>query len=195
MRELPRLVTERLVLRPFDLADGPVVERLAGAREVADTTLTIPHPYPVGGGAQWIATHAVAWERGNNLALAVCDKTPSGELLGAVSLQVSAAHSHGEIGYWIRVASWGNGFATEAARAVLGYAFAHLTLHRVQGRQFTRNAASGRVLQKVGMQREGTHRDAYRRWDRFEDVAVYAVLAPEWGLANQPTLAESRTER
>lgn len=164
MRELPRLITERLILRPFEAADGPVVERLAGSREVADTTLTIPHPYPVGGGAQWIATHAAAWERGNNIALAVCDKLLTRELLGTVSLQVSAAHAHGEIGY--------------------------LKLHRVQGRHFTRNAASGRVLQKLGMQYEGTHRDAYRRWDRFEDVAVYAVLAPEWSLASNPSRAE-----
>jgi [ribosomal protein S5]-alanine N-acetyltransferase len=195
MRQLPRLVTERLVLRPIAAADGPVVERLAGAREVADTTLTIPHPYPAGGGAQWIATHATAWERGDNLALAICDKRLTDELLGAISLHVSAAHAHGEIGYWIGVSSWGKGFATEAAHAVLAYGFAHLQLHRIQGRHFTRNAASGRVLQKLGMRYEGTHRDAYRRWDRFEDVAVYAVLHPEWGLGAQPTLAESPNER
>jgi RimJ/RimL family protein N-acetyltransferase len=195
MPELPRLVTERLVLRPFDVADGPVVERLAGAHEVADTTLTIPHPYPTGGGAQWIGTHAAAWERGSNLALAICDNTSTGELLGAISLHMSQAHSQGEIGYWIGVTSWGEGFATEAARAVIGYAFAELKFHRVQGRHFTRNAASGRVLQKLGMQHEGTHRDAYQRWDRFEDVAVYAVLAPEWGWRKQHTLAESPNER
>ncbi len=179
-RELPRLRTERLVLRPFDVADGPAVERLAGALEVADTTLAIPHPYPAGGGAEWIGTHAAAWERGSNLALAVCENTPPGDLLGAMSLQVSAEHSHAEIGYWLRVASWGNGFTTEAARAVVAYAFTELGLHRVQGRHFTRNAASGRVMQKIGMQYEGTHRAAYRRWNRFEDVAVYSILAPEW---------------
>lgn len=200
MRELPRLITGRLVLRPFDLTDGPIVERLAGAREVADTTLTIPHPYPAGGGAHWIATHTAAWERGNNLALAICDNMSTGELLGAVSLQVSPAHAHGEIGYWIRLSSWGQGYATEAARAVFQYAFSHLHLHRVQGRHFARNAASGRVLQKLGMKYEGTQRDAYRRWDRFEDVAVYSVLAPEWALlsnsrlASHPTNAEADKE-
>lgn len=180
MEQAPQLATERLLLRPFRRTDGARVEQLAGAREVADTTLTIPHPYPTGGGVQWIATHAGAWKRRENLALAICTAAPSSELVGAINLRLSLAHRHGEIGYWIAVASWGHGFATEAARAVVGYGFAELGLHRVEGRHFTRNPASGRVLQKLGMRLEGVHRDAYYRWDAFEDVAVYAVLASEW---------------
>lgn len=189
MDDIPLLTTERLVLRPFDASDGSVVERLAGAREVADATLTIPHPYPTGGGAIWIATHAPAWSRRENLALAICDQAAPHELLGAISLQLSMTHCHGEVGYWIGLPYWGNGFATEAARALVAYAFVELRLHRVQGRHFTRNAASGRVMQKVGMRLEGIHRDAYLRWDHFEDVAVYAILASEWALA---TPAHSR---
>jgi hypothetical protein len=69
MPEMPQLFTERLVLRPFVVSDGPEVERLAGSQRVADTTLTIPHPYPIGGGATWIDTHADAWQRGVGLAL------------------------------------------------------------------------------------------------------------------------------
>lgn len=177
---MPRLLTERLTLRPFVLSDGPEVEQLAGARLVADTTLTIPHPYPLGGGATWIATHADAWNRRLGLALAICDRDGSEALLGAISLHVAQAHRHGEIGYWISADRWGHGYATEAAGAVTAYAFTELELHRVQGRHFTRNAASGRVLQKIGMQFEGIHRDAYLRWGQFEDVAVYAILASEW---------------
>jgi len=195
MSEIPRIVTERLLLRPFHVSDAPRVERLAGAREVADTTLTIPHPYPAGSAASWIATHSAAWESRDNLTLAICAQTSPGELLGAVSLRLSLAHAHGEIGYWIGLSDWGKGFATEAARALAGYAFAELGLHRVQGRHFTRNVASGRVLQKLGMSMEGVHRDAYRRWDRFEDVAVYAILAPQWNAGSQPAQRASPTER
>ena len=179
MPNFPQLLTDRLLLRPFDAGDGPAVERLAGVREVADTTLAIPHPYPVGGGAEWIATHAGDWERGERLTLAICAQPAPRELLGAIALHISAAHSHGEIGYWIGVDHWGRGFATEAARAVVTYAFSELRLHRVHARHLTRNAASGRVMQKLGMQLEGVHRDMYLRWGRFEDVAVYAILAPQ----------------
>lgn len=180
MGVLPQILTERLVLRSFQASDDANVERLAGAREVADTTLAIPHPYPPGAALQWIATHAQAWERRDGLALAICNRLSPDELLGAISLHLSMAHSHGEIGYWIGVGSWGKGFATEAARAIIEFAFVELRLHRVQGRHFTRNGASGRVMQKLGMRLEGIHRDAYFRWGRFEDVAAYAILAPEW---------------
>jgi [ribosomal protein S5]-alanine N-acetyltransferase len=195
MREMPTLLAERLLLRAFNEADGPDVERLAGAREVADGTLNVPHPYPPGAGAEWIATHARAWERGERLTLAICARALPDELLGAISLHVSATHRHGEIGYWMGSAYWGRGYATEAARALVAYAFAELDLHRVQGRHFRRNPASGRVMQKLGMQLEGVHRDAYLRWGRFEDVAVYGILAPDWEAKRARTQAESHDVR
>jgi [ribosomal protein S5]-alanine N-acetyltransferase len=180
MEDFPQLETQRLLLRPFRPSDGPVVERLAGMREIADTTLTIPHPYPAGGGVEWITRHPAAWARRDSLALAICAHASPDELLGAINLRLSLAHSHGEIGYWIALPRWGQGLATEAAQALVAYGFDELGLHRIQGRHFTRNAASGHVLQKLGMRQEGLHRDAYRRFGHFEDVALYAILDSEW---------------
>jgi [ribosomal protein S5]-alanine N-acetyltransferase len=179
----PSLATDRLLLRPFSARDGATVERLAGAHEVADTTLNIPHPYPTGGGADWIMTHADAWEREQGFTLAICLRPEHDTPIGAISIQFSLLHAHGELGYWLGADHWGQGFATEASRAVMSFAFTTLALHRIQARHFTRNPASGRVMQKLGMQLEGIHRDAFKRWNVFEDVAVYAVLAPEWSLA------------
>ncbi len=180
MTTLPQLTSERLLLRPFVQSDAPRVEQLAGAREVASATLTIPHPYPSGAAAVWIGTHAAAWERGDRLTLAICEIDAPGDILGAISLAIAAEHEHGEIGYWVAVMAWGRGYATEAARSLVSYAFAQLHLHRVLGRHFVRNPASGRVMQKLGMRLEGIHRDAYKRWGKFEDVAVYGILEPEW---------------
>ena len=180
--ELPSLTTPRLILRPFALADGPHVERLAGAWEIADTTLNIPHPYPEGGGVRWIKTHAAAWENGSSLtlAIAVCE-TPE-PVIGAISLAIAREHARGELGYWIALSEWGHGYATEAARAVAAFGFEKLQLHRIQARHFTRNEASGAVMQKLRMRLEGVNREAYLRWGRFEDVAVYGVLAQEWAV-------------
>jgi RimJ/RimL family protein N-acetyltransferase len=177
---MPELFTKRLKLRPFRIADGPNVERLAGDRKVADTTLNIPHPYPEGGGALWIATHADGWNRGERLTLAICSRNDPDELLGAISLHISPEHLHGEIGYWLSTNSWGKGYTTEATNALVEYAFTTLKLHRVYGRHFTRNTASGRVMQKVGMQLEGINRDAFVKGSGFEDVAMYSILDSEW---------------
>lgn len=175
---LPVLHTGRLVLRGFTPADAPRVQALAGAREIASTTLTLPHPYEDGMAEAWIGGHAAAWEARTHLALAVT--TESDGVVGVVSLGLVPAHAHGEVGYWIGVPYWNRGFATEAAGAVLAYGFGELGLHRVLGRSFARNPASGRVLRKLGMRHEGTMREHLRRWDRYEDVECYAILEDEW---------------
>src|SRR5688500_9453440 len=166
MMDLPRLTTDRLRLRPFAVADGPAVERLAGAWEVADTTLHIPHPYPAGAGAAWIGSHGEAWDTGKSLTLAIRVADAPDDVVGAISLALMTDHARGELGYWIGAGMWGRGYATEAGRAVVSFGFTTLGLNRIQARHFLRNPASGRVLQKIGMRLEGVHRQAYRRWGR-----------------------------
>lgn len=175
----PTLRTERLILRPFAEDDAPDIQRLAGELEVADTTLRVPHPYPDGAATIWIVESAFAWETGKGASYAITD-AESGDLLGAIGLAIAPEHAYAEMGYWISREYWNRGLCTEAARAVLELAFDSLSLHRVQARHFTRNAASGRVLQKVGMHFEGMQRDAVRKWGRFEDIALYAILEDEW---------------
>jgi RimJ/RimL family protein N-acetyltransferase len=176
----PTLHTPRLVLRAFEPADGPAVEELAGVREVADTTLNIPHPYPAGGAAAWIGGHAAAWAAGTGAAYAITSRD-GGALLGGVGLTVAPRHRRAELGYWVGVPHWNRGYCTEAARAVVAFGFDILGLHRIEAHHFTRNPASGRVMQKLGMRLEGVHREAVLRWDRFEDLAAYALLAHERG--------------
>jgi RimJ/RimL family protein N-acetyltransferase len=104
-----------------------------------------------------------------------------GGLVGAMGLAIAAQHRRAELGYWVGVPHWNRGYATEAGRALLAYAFGPLGLHRVEAHHFTRNPASGRVMQKLGMRPEGVHRDVVLKWDRFEDLASYAVLeSDDW---------------
>lgn len=179
MATLPTLDTARLVLRPFALTDAAELQRLAGDRAVADTTLNIPHPYEDGMAEQWIATHAIAWEQGHGITLAVTERG-TGALIGAIGLRIHPEHANGEMGYWIAPSHWGRGLCTEAARAVLGHAFGALGLHRVHAMHFVRNPASGRVMQKLGMRHEGTLREPVRKWGVFESLETYAILASEW---------------
>jgi RimJ/RimL family protein N-acetyltransferase len=195
MGGLPTIEGTHVVLRPFTQTDAPLVELMAGKREVADTTLLIPHPYPAGAAHEWIASHDQLWALRSDLPLAIWQRGASETFVGAVNLMLSLAHAHGEIGYWVGLQYWSHGFATAAARLITDFAFAELRLHRVQGRHFLRNPASGRVLQKIGMRREGVHRDAFRRWDRFEDVASYAVLSSEWRAGAEAAFADATRAR
>jgi ribosomal-protein-alanine N-acetyltransferase len=169
------VVTERLLLRSFHRGDAPEVQRLAGAREIAAGTLTIPHPYPDGAAEAWIATHGKAAD-----AMHVAIERREGDVLvGAIGLRYERAHNRAELGYWIGVPYWGNGYATEGATAVLRGAF-ELGLNRVYGFHFTNNPASGRVLQKIGMKHEGTRRQHSLKWGEYLDSEAYGILRSDW---------------
>lgn len=172
--ERPTLRTDRLVLRPFEPSDAPAVRRLAGAREVADNTLTIPHPYPEGEAEAWIAGHPDAFRNGDLVIFAIT--TPGEGLVGAVGLMLERETGIGELGYWIGVPYWGRGYATEAAGAVVRYGFDTLALTRIAARAFCRNPASSRVLRKIGMSHEGTQRKALPKSGELLDTELYAIL-------------------
>lgn len=178
MKKRPTLDTPRLILRPFALTDAPDVQRLAGAREVASTTLNIPHPYTDGMAEQWIATHQEAYARGEFVIFAIVLRANQA-LIGATSLHIHRPHVQAELGYWIGTAYWNRGYCSEAAQAVLRYGFDVLGLHRIHASYMTRNPASGRVMQKIGMTYEGCLRQHVQKWGIFEDIAIYGILRSE----------------
>jgi RimJ/RimL family protein N-acetyltransferase len=195
MRRQPTLETARLRLRPFRMTDAADVRRLAGDRAVADTTLNVPHPYEDGFAEQWIGNHRDWFERGQQAVFAVILKaSPAGareprhlsaaKLIGAVGLLIDPQDQRAELGYWIGKPYWNQGYCTEAARAVIGFAFEQLGLNRIFAHHFLRNPASGRVLQKLGLSHEGRLRQHVRKWDAFEDLELYAVLKEQWPLVN-----------
>lgn len=180
MKPHPILQTRRLILRPFELADAAEVQRLAGDYAIADTTANIPHPYPDGVAEQWIQYYQNRFVEGKEVVFAIVLR--AGTLLaGSIGLhRLDAPDEHGEIGYWIGVPFWGQGYCTEAAAAVIAYGFTRLQLQRIYACHFARNPASGRVMEKNGMAREGCLRRHLKRRDRFEDLVYYGILREEW---------------
>jgi len=175
----PDLHTGRLLLRPFTPADAARVQRLAGEFAIAEFTLNIPHPYLDGMAEEWIASHPGNFQAGRSATFAV---TLAAErlLIGAMGLQFAEQHQRAELGYWIGVPWWNHGYCTEAALAVLRYAFVDRGLHKVVATHLARNPASGRVMQKIGMVQEGVQRDQVFRWGRFDDLVLYGILRAEW---------------
>ena len=175
-RQLVQLKTKRLLLRPPTMDDAPSIQQLVSAHEIALNTLLIPHPYPEGGAAEWLSRQG---KNPNDHTFAITLRKRR-DLIGAIGLEVKPEHDRGEIGYWIGVPYWGLGYMTEAARAVVGWAFEELALNRIFAQHFTRNPASGRVLQKIGMRHEGTLRQHNKKWDEYLDVEVYGIVRSEW---------------
>jgi RimJ/RimL family protein N-acetyltransferase len=169
------LETQRLVLRQWSESDIPELVPLIGTPEVAATTLRIPHPYREEHAREFLSSIA----KENELRLSVRLRS-DGRLCGGVGLHPNSAHQHAELGYWFGVPFWGNGYATEAAQAVVRYGFEHIKLHRIFASHFDGNLASARVLQKLGMQREGCMRQHILKWGKFIDLQIYAILREEF---------------
>ena len=175
MPEIPVLRSRRLTLRPFTRADAPAVQRLAGVAEIARTTLAIPYPYPDGLAEEWIRSHKGRFAGGASLDLAI-ELDSAQELVGAIGLRLEQEHRRAELGYWIGRPYWSQGYATEAAGMLVAYGFDDLGLERVYAYHFTNNPASGRVLEKTGMKREGLRRQHTFRDGVFLDSVLYGLL-------------------
>lgn len=179
MRRQPTLETARLVLRPFRMADADAARQLAGDRAVADTTLNVPHPYEDGMAERWIANHRDWYERDEQVVFAIILRVENA-LIGAVGLRMDMLDARAELGYWIGRPYWKQGYCTEAARAVVAFGFERLDLNRIFAHHFSRNPASGRVMQKLGMTHEGHLPQHVRKWDVFEDLELYGILKSQW---------------
>ena len=142
----PRKIrSKRLKLRPVTLRDAKAVARLVNDAEIARNVSHIPHPYEAEDARRWIGA------LGEEAVFAV---TRRWRLIGCVGLNpVSAGRA--ELGYWIGRKWWGRGFATEAAAAVLPYAFLQPDVELVTSAHFLDNPASGQVLRKLGFEQTG----------------------------------------
>jgi RimJ/RimL family protein N-acetyltransferase len=136
------------------MEDAGCVRLLAGEKLIADTTAKIPHPYPDGLAGQWIASHPGDWESGKSAVFALTLRT-DGVLIGSMSL-MNIAGNQAELGYWIGVEYWNQGYCTEACRCIVQFGFFVLKLQRIHSHHLSRNPASGRVLLKTGFTRLGS---------------------------------------
>lgn len=172
--------TERLRLRPLTMDDAPTVQHLAGRREVAAMTRSIPHPLSLEQTQEWLTQPLADMAAGKCAAFGVLLESAR-ELIGVIGLaNIDTEHGCAEMVFWLGVDWWGHGYTTEAARALRRYGFETLGLNRIYAHHMTKNPASGRVLEKAGLRREGLLRQAIRKWDRFEDVVLYAILRQDW---------------
>ena len=185
MARRPKLYTKRLLLRPFSLDDASEVQRLAGDSEVSRTMLSVPYPYPKGTAEAWILSHEKRFKKGNLVNFAI-ERLSDQALLGAIGLRLEQEHARAELGFWVGRPYWRQGYCTEAGMELVKHAFTSLKLNRIYAHHFTTNPASGRVLQKIGMQREGTRRKHTLKDGVYLDSEIYAILWSEYSSKMEP---------
>lgn len=173
--QVPTLNTERLRIRPYDLADVPSLHQLIGVREVAANLLRVPHPYTEQDARSFINSSKESPEARFAVILRSEDI-----VIGGIGLDIDPSHPRAELGYWLGVPYWGHGYATEAATAVLEYGFQTLGLHRIWASAFHYNEPSAKVLRKIGMKHEGCLRQHVLKWGQFIDLEMYAILRSEY---------------
>jgi RimJ/RimL family protein N-acetyltransferase len=180
---IPVLETARLTLRAPCREDAQAIALLAGDRRIAVNTARIPHPYGVGHAEEFIA--AVNKRDGEACFLLML----GGRLIGACGIDPRAEGP--ELGYWLGVPYWGQGYATEAVRAVVDYAFGDLGHEALQAGARVNNPASRRVLEKCAFQWTGVRLTRIRAInsaapvDRFRlDRGLWASLKA-WGRVRQ----------
>ena len=147
--DAPILSTMRLILRAPAMEDAKAIAEIANNRRIAEQTRRMPHPYSERDAVEWIEKGAASGDSSFLVTL-----KSDGTIIGAAGF-APMDEDETEIGYWIGEHFWGNGYATEAAQAVIDHAFTALPLERLYGCCRVTNTPSRRVLVKCGFQLVG----------------------------------------
>lgn len=175
----PTLTSERLVLRPFADADG----------DALFTLQSDPHVLRYWDSPPWVDRSSIERfmagcremaENGTGARLAI-DRVIDSTFIGWITFNSwNPDFRSASLGYCLSESAWGNGYATEAAQAVLQWSFDTLDLNRVQAEADTRNTSSARVLEKLGFVLEGTLREDCIVNKVVSDSWVYGLLRRDW---------------
>jgi [ribosomal protein S5]-alanine N-acetyltransferase len=184
----PTLRTSRLRLRPVADADEEALFALHSKAHVLRYWDAPPWSERVRA-ARFIAACRQMADDGTGARLAI-DRVSDGAFVGWCSLtRWNPDYRSATLSYCLDDAAWGHGYATEASRTLLQWAYDTLDLNRVQAESDTRNAASARVLEKLGFAREGTLREDCIVKGEVSDSWVYGLIKREWQPSSEPVPA------
>ena len=180
------LETERLTLRRPTLADVRAIARLANDRRIADNTRRLPHPYSQDHAVEFVRTMA---DQGDDAFLIENNYVP----IGMVGISWNDRLAP-ELGYWLGVEHWGQGFGTEAARAVIDYFFEAFSLDHLHAGARVTNPTSRNVLEKCGFQWSGVELHRFEALGSSTPVDCFRLSRSIWSSLKNWASA-SRSER
>jgi RimJ/RimL family protein N-acetyltransferase len=167
------LETERLTLRRPTLADVKAIARLANDRRIAENTRRLPHPYSQDHAVEFV--RATAADRCETVFLIENNHAPIG-MVGIDRRELDAP----ELGYWLGVDHWGQGFGTEAARAVIDFFFEEFESdHLISGARVA-NPSSRNILEKCGFQWSGVELHRFEALGSSTPVDCFRLSRSVW---------------
>jgi RimJ/RimL family protein N-acetyltransferase len=174
------LAAQAVALRKVGRADLDAVHRLISNMDVVRCML-VPLSTSREQSEAFLNDAVREWIAGSwsSFTRAICDPGLD-ELIGLCGICTLSGSEQAELWYLLRPDVWGHGLATEAARQMLEFGFGELNLHRIWATCVPENTASLRVLEKLGMRREGLQKSSLKIHGVWVDCYVYAMLAEEW---------------
>ena len=167
------LETERLMLRRPTLADVKAIARLADDRRIAENTRRLPHPYSQDHAIEFV--RATADDNRGTVFLVENNFVP----IGMVGVDWSESDAP-ELGYWLGVAHWGQGFGTEAARAVIDFTFEEFDIEQLISGARVNNPASRNILEKCGFQWSGVELHRFEALGSSTPVDRFRLSRSVW---------------
>ena len=174
------ITTARLELRPLRFEDVDDALAYANDEEWSRHLLGVPYPYQRSDAIAFLARQALA-DRAVHPAWALVH---DGRMIGGINIRFYHGHAVADMGWSVARRLWGRGLATEAARVVVDQAFGAISgLMRVGAVADSRNLASVRVMEKIGMRKEGMRRKCRLSRGELIDEVSYALLREEWSVS------------
>ena len=167
------LETERLTLRRPTLADVKAIARLANDRRIAENTRRLPHPYSQDHAIEFV--RALASDHRGTVFLIENNHTPIG-VVGVDWRQQGAP----ELGYWLGVEHWGQGFGTEAARAAIDFTFEEFEVEQLISGARVTNPSSRNILEKCGFQGSGVELHGFEALGSSTPVDCFRLSRSVW---------------
>jgi len=183
MKTVPTLVTERLILDQIIPVDIPNIVAYAGNKKITNTTRTMPHPYFEEDAIAWINMANQGFKNKDMFIFALRDKVDK-SFKGGIGLTLNTENNRAEIGYWIAEKFWGMGYTTEAVKAVLKFGFEKLELNKITAVYIDTNIASGKIMDKNGMVKEGELKNHDIKLGEYQTLIQYRMLRSEYDALN-----------
>lgn len=177
MKNFPQIETERLILNAITSSDIPQIVEYLQDKVYSDFTSNIPYPYRKEDAEYWLQLAEEAFVKRQGFTFAIRNKDK--KLIGAIGLHDEGSDK-AEIGYWIAIPYWNQGYVTEAAKAIVDFGFRELKFNKIFATYFPHNPASGKVLEKIGLKKEAILIQHLKKDGQYYDIPLFSIFRNEY---------------